>query len=162
MNWLDLFIIGIIVISAIISLFRGFTKEAISLATWLLAFWLALTFSSRLAATLHGTLDSPTARLAIAFAILFVVTVILGGIVNFLVSQLVEKTGLSGTDRALGVVFGVLRGGLIVVILVMLAGLTTLPSESWWDDSRFVGSFEGGAIWLKGYVPENMAKEISF
>jgi membrane protein required for colicin V production len=162
MNWVDLFIIGVIAISAIISLFRGFTKEAISLATWVLAFWLALTFSTRLAATLHGSIDSPTARIAIAFAILFVVTVILGGVVNFLVSQLVEKTGLSGTDRALGVVFGILRGGLIVVILVMLAGLTTLPAESWWNDSRFVGSFEDGAIWLKGYVPDNMANEISF
>jgi membrane protein required for colicin V production len=162
MNWLDLFIIGVIAISAVISLFRGFTKEAISLATWVLAFWLALSFSSKLAGTLHGTIDSPTARIAVAFAILFVVTVILGGIVNFLVAQLVEKTGLNGTDRALGVVFGVLRGGLIVVILVMLAGLTTLPSESWWNDSKFISGFEDGAVWLKGYVPENMAKEISF
>jgi membrane protein required for colicin V production len=48
------------------------------------------------------------------------------------------------------------------VILVMLAGLTTLPSESWWNDSKFIAGFEDGAVWLKGYVPENMANEISF
>lgn len=162
MNWLDLVIIGIIAISAVISLFRGFTKEAISLGTWILAFWLALAFSTRLAAMLPDSISSPTARIAVGFAGLFVLTVILGGIVNFLISSLVEKTGLTGTDRSLGVVFGIVRGALLVVVLTLLAGLTTLPKEQSWEQSLMMGKFEQGAIWLKGYVPESLAKEISF
>jgi membrane protein required for colicin V production len=162
MNWLDLVIIAIIAISAVLSLFRGFTKEAISLATWILAFWLALAFSTRLAGMLPDSITSPTARIAIAFAGLFVLTVILGGIVNFLISSLVEKTGLTGTDRALGVVFGIVRGVLLVVVLTLLAGLTTLPREAAWNQSLMIGQFEQGAIWLKGYVPDSLAKEISF
>jgi membrane protein required for colicin V production len=162
MNWLDLVIIAIIVISAVISLFRGFTKEAISLVTWILAFWLSLAFSTRLAGMLPDSITSPTARIAIAFAGLFVLTVILGGIVNFLISSLVEKTGLTGTDRALGMVFGIVRGGLLVVVLTLLAGLTTLPREQSWNQSLMIGQFEKGAIWLKGYVPDSLSKEISF
>jgi len=162
MNWLDLVIIGIIAISAVISLFRGFTKEAISLGTWILAFWLALAFSTRLATMLPDSISSPTARIAVAFAGLFVLTVILGGIVNFLISSLVEKTGLTGTDRSLGVIFGIVRGALLVVVLTLLAGLTTLPKERAWEDSLMMGKFEQGAIWLKGYVPESLSKEISF
>jgi len=162
MNWLDLVIIAIIAISAVLSLFRGFTKEAISLATWILAFWLALAFSTRLAGMLPDSITSPTARIAVAFAGLFVLTVILGGIVNFLISSLVEKTGLTGTDRALGVVFGIVRGALLVVVLTLLAGLTTLPREASWNQSLMIGQFEQGAIWLKGYVPDSLAKEISF
>jgi membrane protein required for colicin V production len=162
MNWLDLVIIAIIAISAVLSLFRGFTKEAISLATWILAFWLALAFSTRLAGMLPDSITSPTARIAVAFAGLFVLTVILGGIVNFLISSLVEKTGLTGTDRALGVVFGIVRGALLVLVLTLLAGLTTLPREVSWNQSLMIGQFEQGAIWLKGYVPDSLAKEISF
>jgi membrane protein required for colicin V production len=162
MNWLDLVLIGLIAISTIISLFRGFTKEAISLATWIVAFVLALTFSTRLAVMLPESISSPTARIAIAFAVLFVVTVILGGLLNFLLGQLVEKTGLTGTDRTLGVVFGFIRGLLIVVILTMLAGLTTLPREQWWGESSLIEHFEQGANWMKRYIPDNLAKEISF
>ncbi len=162
MNWLDFFIIGVIAISTIISLFRGFTKEAISLASWVIAFWVALGFSAELAAELEGWIRSPTARLAAAFALLFVVTVILGGVVNFLVSQLVEKTGLSGTDRALGAVFGLVRGVLIVVVLTLLAGLTTLPREQWWQHSALIGGFEDGALWLRQYIPDDLAGEIRF
>lgn len=162
MNWLDLVIIGVIALSAVISLFRGFTKEAISLATWILAFWLALTFATRLAGMIPESITSPTARIALAFAGLFVVTVILGGILNFLISSLVEKTGLTGTDRALGVVFGMIRGVLLVVVLTLLAGLTTLPKEKVWERSLMIDYFEQGAIWLKAYVPDSLAKEISF
>jgi len=162
MNWLDLFIIGVVAISTVISLFRGFTKEAISLATWILAFVLALTFSTRLATMLPESISSPTARIAIAFAVLFVVTVILGGLLNFLIGQLVEKTGLTGTDRSLGVIFGFVRGLLLVVILTMLAGLTTLPREQWWGESSLISHFEQGANWMKRYIPDNFSKEISF
>jgi membrane protein required for colicin V production len=60
------------------------------------------------------------------------------------------------------VVFGIVRGVILVVALTLLAGLTTLPKEKAWEKSLMIGKFEQGAIWLKGYVPDSLAKEISF
>ena len=110
MSWLDLVILGIIVLSALISLIRGFVKESISLITWIVAAVLAFRYFSPMAELLEPFVDSPTIRNVAAFAILFIFTLVVGAIVNFIMSQLVSKTGLSGTDKALGVVFGAALG----------------------------------------------------
>lgn len=101
MNWIDYCILGIIALSTLISLVRGFVKEAISLAVWFAAFFIASHFYADLAAHLTNFSD-PMIRSAVAIAILFVVTLILGGLLNYVVGQMVQYTGLSGTDRALG------------------------------------------------------------
>ena len=132
MNWVDYLIIGIILISAGISVVRGFIKEVLSLVSWAVALWVAVMFYAHLASLLTSYIDPATLRFFIAFIILFIVTLILGALVNHLISQLVEKTGLSGTDRALGVMFGILRGVAIVTILVLVAGVTPMPSDNWW------------------------------
>ena len=135
MSWLDLVILGIIVLSALISLIRGFVKESISLVTWIVAGVLAFRYFSPMAELLEPFVEAPTIRNVAGFAILFVVTLIAGAIVNFIMSQLVSRTGLSGTDKALGVVFGAARGVLIVTMVVLLASLTPMPEASWWQDS---------------------------
>jgi len=97
MSWVDLIIIVIIVISALISLVRGFVKESISLASWLFAGFIAFIYFTPLADLLEPYIESPTIRTGSSFAILFVSSLIVGAIINFMVSQLVSKTGL--TDR---------------------------------------------------------------
>ncbi len=72
---------------------------------------------------------------------MFVSSLIIGAIINYMASQAVTKTGLSGTDKSLGVVFGAARGLLIVTMLVLLAGLTPMPSEPWWNDSAMIEFF---------------------
>src|SRR6056297_3543459 len=114
MVWIDFLIIGIIAISAGISIVRGFMKEVLSLISWILAFWVALMFHSNLSTLLADYVSTPSIRLFLAFFILFAITLILGALVNHLICQVVEKTGLTGTDRSLGVVFGLLRGVAIV------------------------------------------------
>jgi len=95
----------------------------------------------------------------VSFAALFVITLLLSSLINYVVSQLVKKTGLSGTDRMIGVVFGVARGAAVVGILVLLAGLTTLPQDDWWQDSQLVGHFQQGATWMGSqFSPEVIAK----
>ncbi len=87
---------------------------------------------------------------------------LLGAIINFLASKLVDKTGLTGTDRLLGIVFGVARGGVIVAILVLLAGLTPFPQDPWWQDSQFIGYFEELAMWMRSYLPDDIADNITY
>ncbi len=161
MNWVDLIIIAIIVISALISLVRGFVKESISLASWVVAGFIALRYFTALADLLEPYIESPTIRSGTGFAILFVCSLIVGAVINFMASQLVSKTGLSGTDKSLGVVFGAARGIIIVIMLVLLAGLTPMPSESWWIESTMVEYFSSMASWIKDILPDDVASRFS-
>lgn len=157
MSWIDLVIVVIILISALISLVRGFIKESISLASWVLAGFVAFRYFTPLAEILAPYIESITLRTGVAFSILFVCTLIIGAIVNFMASQLVTKTGLSGTDKSLGVVFGGARGVLIVTMVVLLAGLTPMPGEPWWQDSTMIDYFVTLANWLKDILPQDIA-----
>lgn len=162
MPWLDIAILVVVGLSALISLIRGFVREAFSLAVWVLAFWVAWSFFRDLEVPLRPWLDSPTLRLGLAFALLMIVTLVLGGLVNYLIIQLVERTGMSGTDRLIGMVFGTARGVLLVAVLVLLAGLTPLPSEGWWFESNLVGYFEELALWLRDLLPPEMAERFRY
>lgn len=162
MPWLDTVLIGIILISALISLARGFIREAFSLAIWILAFWISWSFFRDLQVHLQPWVGSPTVRLGLAFGALMMVTLVIGGLVNFLLIQLIEKTGMSGTDRFIGMIFGAARGVLLVSVLVLLAGLTTLPQEAWWHESRLVPYFQELALWLRDLLPQDLANYFQY
>jgi len=160
MNFLDWAIVAVIVASGLISVWRGFVKEAISLATWIAAFLIALVFADKLATLLPAAIESPLARWGIAALALFMATLLVGGLLNFLVSSLVERTGLSGTDRSLGIVFGILRGVLIVALGVLVAGDTALRAEPWWQESRLAPRFEPFADWIREAYPAELADSL--
>ncbi|WP_297527088.1 CvpA family protein [Thiohalobacter sp.] len=162
MTGADIVILVIIAISALLSLVRGFMKEALSLVTWIAAFWVSLAFTDRAAALLANWVSLPSARAALAFAGLFVTVLLLGGLVNYLIGQLVRKTGLGGTDRMLGMVFGVVRGAMVVAVLVLLAGLTAVPQDPWWQDSILLPHFERIALWLRDFLPPDVAADVHF
>ncbi len=162
MLWIDVAILTIIAISAVISLIRGLIREVLSLLSWVAALWVALTFSHSLANLFQSQISIPSGRLTVAFLVLFVGTLLITGIVNFLIGKLVIKTGLTGTDRALGSLFGTARGIAIVLVLVVLAGLTPLPEDPWWLGSMFLAHFESAALWVVTYIPEDVAKYFSY
>lgn len=162
MAWVDLFIIVVVVLSALISLIRGFVKESISLVTWIAAGVIALRYYTPMADLLEPFISSVTLRQWVGGGILFLVTLIVGAIVNFIVGQLVSKTGLSGTDKALGVVFGAARGVLIVIMLVLLASLTPMPEADWWKDSTLIEYFQQMAEWVRGIIPADAVGNFSF
>ena len=162
MAWIDLVIIGIISLSALISLIRGFVKESISLVTWVIAGLLALRYYAPMADLLEPFINSVTLRQWVGGGILFVATLIVGAIVNFIVSQLVSKTGLSGTDKTLGIIFGGARGVLIVTMVVLLAGLTPMPEASWWQDSVMIEFFQQLAEWVRGVIPADAVGDFGF
>ena len=121
-----------------------------------------MTFSSGMAELFGKSIKDPTLRLLAAFIVLFVLSLVVGAIVNFFASQLVQKTGMTGIDRTIGGVFGFLRGILLVTIIVMMLGLTTLPRESWWDQSFFMFRFEAVATWLKDLLPVEIARYFKY
>jgi membrane protein required for colicin V production len=162
MGWFDIAILVVILISCLISLVRGFVKESLSLATWLVAGFIALRYHTVMAGMLAPYIESPTIGLAAAFATLFILTLIVGAIINYMVSQLVSKTGLSGTDKMLGMVFGAARGVLIVAMVVLFAGLTPIPSESWWQESIMVEHFMKVAVWIQNLLPTDVASRFNF
>lgn len=162
MAWFDIAILAVILVSTLISLIRGFVKESISLATWLIAGFIAMTYYVVLSDLLLPYIESPTISQAVAFAILFITTLIVGAIINYMVSQLVSKTGLSGTDKLLGMIFGAARGVLIVAMIVLFAGLTPMPSEVWWQESDLVPHFQEIAVWIQQWMPEDIASRFKF
>ena len=133
-----------------------------SLAGWVLAFWVSWSFFRELAVPLQAWIDSPTLRLGVAFGALMLATLVVGGLVNYLIIQLVERTGMSGTDRLIGMIFGAARGVLVVAVLVLLAGLTTLPEENWWRASDMVAYFQELAFWLRDLLPPEYAKHFHY
>jgi len=123
--------------------------------TWIIAFWVALAFTANLAEMLSSHVESNTLRMGIAFVSLFLTTLILGALVNGLISTLVQKTGLSGTDRMLGMLFGLGRGALLIALLILVANFTSYPEEMWWQNSVLIPQFEPIATWLHDLIPEN-------
>jgi membrane protein required for colicin V production len=160
--WVDYVIIGLIALSAIIGLFRGFVKEAFSLATWLVSIWLALHFSQPFSFFFIDYIDVPSVRIAAAFVSLLITSLILGAMLSFLMSQLIEKKGMTGTERFIGFIFGVASCMAVVAVLVLLAGLTPLPQDPWWNASVLIGPFQELSIWLRTQIPVGISEYFSY
>ena len=158
MNWVDYTIIGIIAVSALISVTRGFVREVLSLIAWVAAFWVALTFSQQAADYIQPYVHNDTLREVTAFVALFLATLIIVALINYLIAQIIERTGISGTDIMLGMVFGIVRGVIIVALLVLLGSLTSFPQELWWKESMLLKHFINLAIWIKSFLPPDVAK----
>jgi len=162
MTLVDFGIILIITVLLVLGLIWGFVKIAIALGTWLAASTLSFTFAPNLAATFLASIESPAMRLAVAMGILFVLTIMLGALVSFLIRQVIDKTGLTALDRVLGMIVGASLGLIIVVGLVFIAGLTPAPEYEWWKTSLLIERFETLAVWLQGYLPNDVSKYFSY
>lgn len=139
MNSADYVIIGIVGISVFLGLRRGFVSEAFSLAVWVAAFVVAKLFCNSLALLAGDLVNPPSLRVPVAFIVLFIATLIVGSLIQRLLSELVKVTGLSATDRMLGMMFGALRGALIVIVtLGVLSRVTEMPKDPWWRKSLLI------------------------
>lgn len=118
---IDIVILAIIGVSALIGVFRGLVKEALSLASWVAAIFVAGIFSPQLADLMSGMISSSSVRFFAAFALLFIATIFIGALIANLVSKLTSAVGLGGVDRLLGGLFGIIRGTLVVLLLVLIA-----------------------------------------
>lgn len=135
LNAADWVIVTVVGSSMLISLLRGFVREAFSLAGWVLGFIVAMVFSDRLAYLLGGFVNDETGRYILAFALLFVLTLIAVALAGKLLLSLVQFAGLGMLDRVLGMAFGFARGVVILLAVVMLRELLELDSFEWWQSS---------------------------
>ena len=144
----DTGIVVIVAISGLISLIRGFVKEAMSLVIWVAAFVVAMTFSDAASVLLVNFIELASLRQLAAWGGLFVGTLLVGAMVNFLLGKLVTSTGLGGTDRTLGLVFGVFRGLLLVLALVIaMPKASPVEQDPWWQESRLIPVFQNFEGW---------------
>lgn len=162
MNWVDFVILAVIAISAVIGLFRGFLREVVGLASWILAFYLAFISAETFAPWFQQWFSSESIRIGAAFAVVFIAVLIVGAVAAWILGKLADNTGLAGTDRIIGAVFGVLRGIAILVLLVLLAGMTPLPKDNWWQQSMFMDHLRDGAIYVREQLPERFANAIVY
>ena len=111
---------------------------------------------------LEPYIDISSGRQAAAFASLFLATLLLAAMVNFLVGRLIDISGLSGTDRMLGMLFGMARGAVVIAALVLLLGYTPIPNDPWWGDSHLLHYFEDLALKMASYLPPEFTKNLSY
>lgn len=156
MSYADWVLLGLIAVSTLVGLLRGFIKEALALAVWIAAFLIAFLYAGMVADWIGESISVPSARIAAAFGAIFLVVVVIGALLTWLIGKLAEKTGLSGTDRLLGGIFGALRGVLLALLLIVLAGFTPVPRDPWWQESRVITSLLPLAEWAAGFLPESV------
>lgn len=159
-NWFDIAIIIVIGISVIISLFRGFFREAISLITWIIAIFVALKFAHYFSEKLVPYINSAAFRYIIAFVAIFFVVMIIGAIVSALIGLLIDTVGVGFADRILGAIFGVGRGILLISVALMMIYMSALKSEDWVKNSQLAPKFQPIVDWLNKFLPEQI-KEVS-
>lgn len=154
MNTADWIILCVVVLSALISLVRGFVREALSLLAWIVAIVMATLFHGGLADALGGAIATPSLRVIAAWFAIFLGVLLAMGLVNFLLTRLVRSTGLSGTDRFLGALFGVARGFVVVLaLLILVPRFVPVQQDPWWRQSTLIPvllGFEDTACELAG------------
>ena len=161
MNWADYTILAILGLSVLMGLWRGLISEVMALACWACAFWIAWMFGEPLAGR-FASIEVPSVRLLLGYGICFLAVLVAGALISFLLRKLVASSGLSGTDRLLGMFFGLARGLLLVMIAVLLFGFTPFPRDPWWRESRLLPTFRNGAEWLSSRLPDSVSKYLDF
>ena len=136
MSWVDLVIVTGCFASAAFGAMRGFARETLSLVTWIAAIWMAWNFSWAVTWFLGDWVAAPELKVWVGRAIVFVIILVAGGIAGQLVGSLIRHSGLSGTDRVLGSLFGLGRGALVLGLAVLVLEMAGLDRGPWWQEAR--------------------------
>ncbi len=160
MTAFDFALIGIVSVSVLIGVWRGVVYEVFSLLGWVVAFVLSQYCAPELAAMLPVTTEAT--RVALAYVLVFIAVLLVWAMLVWSLSRLIKAVGLGFIDGLLGALFGVLRGVLVVLVLVWVAGMTRIPEQKFWRDAKFSGSVEKVALLGKVWLPDNIAQRIRY
>ena len=162
MTWFDYAVLAMIAASLLLGFWRGVVGEVLALAAWVLAFFVAREFALPVSEFYASLLNDRSMQYLAGFATVFVGVLVVVGIARLVVSFLLRAVGLGLIDRILGAIFGIARGVLVVLFVVMLGGLTPLPREPWWKNAVFAPPLETAVLAIKPWMPEAMAKKIRY
>jgi len=158
LNMIDCGILGIVSLSVIFGLFRGFAREAISLFTWVAAITLGILYSEEVGSC-FSTISAAGARLIIGFVMIVLVSLIVGGIINFSIGKLISRTKFNLPDRVMGSLFGLARGVFAVSVAILIVTPTILAEKDLWKGSVLIPEFSPLTHWIKERFPEDMLKD---
>ena len=162
MNWLDFAVLAVLVLSMIWSALRGVVREIVSLGGWIIAFLAANLFAGPLSLHLPAAIPGETLRTLAAFIAIFITALILSALVGALMSKFVSAVGLGSIDKALGALFGIARGAILVLAAVLAAGLTSAPAQAWWKESMSGEPLRRAALALKPWLPDSFAQRLRY
>ena len=162
MTILDYVVLGITFVSILVSIMRGFVREILSLAGWIVAFVAASSFAGQFEPMLPSSVTGESLRILIAFVVVFISVLLVMMLVTMLLSAAIKSVGLGFIDRLLGAFFGFLRGFVIVMILVLIAGLTGLPKQPFWQQALLNRPLETAAMEVVAWLPNEISQRISY
>jgi membrane protein required for colicin V production len=162
MTGFDVIVLAVLFLSTLLAFVRGVVRELISIAAWIVGFVAAITYAGVVAEMLSGFAVTPLVRHVIAFALILLVVLIAGGFLAWMLRSAVHAIGLGFVDRFLGGLFGLARGVLAMVAFALIAGLTTMPKQDWWQNSLLGAPLAEAALALRPYLPAEWAQRLDY
>ena len=162
MTAIDYIVLGILFISIFLSVMRGLVRAVLSLAGWIVAFIFAGSFSADFEPFLPSEIGGESLRILVSFVVVFISVLLVTVLVTMLLSSFIKGIGLGFVDRILGAVFGFLRGLLVITVLVLIAGLTSIPQQNFWQQALFSDPLEVVAMQVIPWLPNDLASRIIF
>lgn len=162
MTLFDLAVVTIVGLSVLLSLIRGLVREVLALAAWVVAFLAANVLAGEVAPWMTEAIPNESLRLLTGFVAVFIVVLVAVSALAILASKLVKSAGLGLEDRLLGGVFGLARGLLVVMTLVLLAGLTSVPRQPVWRNAVLSGPLVAFAGSIKSWLPADLSQRITY
>jgi membrane protein required for colicin V production len=162
MTVFDYVVIGIVGLSLLFGLWRGVVGEVIALLAWVVGIFAAIEFGGRVGQGVFGGISDPAMRMLAGCVLIFVGVLVAMSLVRLAVRSMVKALGLSVSDRLLGMVFGLVRGLLVVMLLVGLGGMTAAPKQPWWRDATLSPPLETAVLVARQWLPDDLAKRIRF
>lgn len=153
---------GLVAITAIVGAIRGYSQQAFFLLCGFIALFVGLGFSREMAFFLPPSIKGNAARLAVAFIALYLITVLLGRVIRFLLGKLLKNSQLTLLDRFGGMFLGMVQACVLLTAIVILAGLSDLPHSPWWKEAKFLPPFQTIALWLQGHVPSDLLDTVHY
>ena len=163
MSGFDIVIGFIVVLFVVIGTWRGFVREVMSLVTWILACVVGWFFADTISGWFGDLIHDQALQLVAGFLALFIIVYIIGTIAGFVAHKLIStKQALKISNHVLGACTGIARGVVMLVIVFLLAGLTTIPQRDWWRGSFFAPYFQSLALAASRFLPSDIARHIRY
>lgn len=162
MTSFDYAFLGLLLVSAAVGAWRGFVMEIISIVAWVAAFVAGWAYAGRAGLLLSDVIEQQMWQPVAGFVLIFIAVLLIASLVRFFVRKLLKAAGVTSLDRCFGVVFGLARGVLIALVLVLAGGLLDLSKEPWWEKAKFAPPLETAVLALTPWLPGTLAEKISY